>query len=102
MEAEAAQIEEHIELTYNCSDDGCYGQDLSDWQFHACGNSLKSHFAILDLDDKDIRAVTMLNPRKTNSKAAHQARVQFNSCQRSDERRVGKECVSTCRTRWSP
>src|SRR3546814_10962393 len=21
---------------------------------------------------------------------------------RSDERRVGKECVSTCRTRWSP
>src|SRR3546814_16849090 len=22
--------------------------------------------------------------------------------ERSDERRVGKECVSTCRTRWSP
>src|SRR3546814_11611915 len=22
--------------------------------------------------------------------------------QRSEERRVGKECVSTCRTRWSP
>src|SRR3546814_8866162 len=26
-------------------------------------------------------------------------RTQF---QRSEERRVGKECVSTCRTRWSP
>src|SRR3546814_9106409 len=25
-----------------------------------------------------------------------------NDSQRSDERRVGKECVSTCRTRWSP
>src|SRR3546814_13647658 len=24
------------------------------------------------------------------------------SCQRSEERRVGKECVSTCRSRWSP
>src|SRR3546814_19140205 len=23
-------------------------------------------------------------------------------CPRSDERRVGKECVSTCRSRWSP
>src|SRR3546814_11069463 len=23
-------------------------------------------------------------------------------CQRSEERRVGKECVSTCRSRWSP
>ena len=22
--------------------------------------------------------------------------------QRSEERRVGKECVSTCRSRWSP
>src|SRR3546814_4273330 len=28
--------------------------------------------------------------------AAHPAR------QRSEERRVGKECVSTCRSRWSP
>src|SRR3546814_7411883 len=29
----------------------------------------------------------------------------FNSCanvDRSEERRVGKECVSTCRSRWSP
>src|SRR3546814_14439903 len=24
------------------------------------------------------------------------------SCLRSEERRVGKECVSTCRSRWSP
>src|SRR3546814_18134242 len=24
------------------------------------------------------------------------------NCQRSEERRVGKECVSTCRSRWSP
>src|SRR3546814_8265224 len=23
-------------------------------------------------------------------------------CWRSEERRVGKECVSTCRSRWSP
>src|SRR3546814_12402604 len=24
------------------------------------------------------------------------------ACKRSEERRVGKECVSTCRSRWSP
>src|SRR3546814_2458068 len=24
------------------------------------------------------------------------------TCKRSEERRVGKECVSTCRSRWSP
>src|SRR3546814_11511903 len=26
----------------------------------------------------------------------------FTADQRSEERRVGKECVSTCRSRWSP
>src|SRR3546814_14922483 len=26
----------------------------------------------------------------------------INGLQRSEERRVGKECVSTCRSRWSP
>src|SRR3546814_18569994 len=28
--------------------------------------------------------------------------VQFSFATRSDERRVGKECVSTCRYRWLP
>ena len=28
--------------------------------------------------------------------------IQFNPGGRSEERRVGKECVSTCRSRWSP
>src|SRR3546814_12435497 len=27
---------------------------------------------------------------------------QYAQLQRSEERRVGKECVSTCRSRWSP
>src|SRR3546814_13994552 len=30
------------------------------------------------------------------------ARVAFPARARSEERRVGKECVSTCRSRWSP
>src|SRR3546814_21143830 len=27
---------------------------------------------------------------------------EWNTHDRSEERRVGKECVSTCRSRWSP
>src|SRR3546814_14299063 len=27
---------------------------------------------------------------------------EMQALRRSDERRVGKECVSTCRSRWSP
>src|SRR3546814_16893166 len=34
-----------------------------------------------------------------NGKAINSAR---GSALRSEERRVGKECVSTCRSRWSP
>src|SRR3546814_21029084 len=35
--------------------------------------------------------------------AALEARDQIERLQaRSEERRVGKECVSTCRSRWSP
>src|SRR3546814_13663738 len=28
--------------------------------------------------------------------------ITHKTSQRSEERRVGKECVSTCRSRWSP
>src|SRR3546814_15336932 len=36
-----------------------------------------------------------------SSHPAHQA-VNHHGRLRSEERRVGKECVSTCRSRWSP
>src|SRR3546814_13768148 len=29
------------------------------------------------------------------------ASIRFSHAERSEERRVGKECVSTCRSRWS-
>src|SRR3546814_1402449 len=29
-------------------------------------------------------------------------RIRTDGIRRSEERRVGKECVSTCRSRWSP
>src|SRR3546814_18099126 len=29
-------------------------------------------------------------------------RISIGRIERSEERRVGKECVSTCRSRWSP
>src|SRR3546814_14114147 len=30
------------------------------------------------------------------------ATIEWQPSDRSEERRVGKECVSTCRSRWSP
>src|SRR3546814_14222558 len=34
--------------------------------------------------------------------ANREAQAFFHGDRRSEERRVGKECVSTCRSRWSP
>src|SRR3546814_2543233 len=38
---------------------------------------------------------------RSGMKRAHMTQAAFIN-RRSEERRVGKECVSTCRSRWSP
>src|SRR3546814_1260370 len=44
--------------------------------------------------DLEMELATMLRPAPLD--------VRINPLKRSEERRVGKECVSTCRSRWSP
>src|SRR3546814_6596456 len=59
-----------------------------------------------------ITSYTTLDPKKHVPKA-HKTNIALkrghhlqlrgpNGIGRSEERRVGKECVSTCRSRWSP
>src|SRR3546814_14970099 len=44
-----------------------------------------------------------LKVRKYSQKECEErARWAIDLVRRSEERRVGKECVSTCRSRWSP
>src|SRR3546814_6399548 len=45
-----------------------------------------------------IRALTAHRTHSTPGVYGHQRRDRHSS----EERRVGKECVSTCRSRWSP
>src|SRR3546814_2149415 len=67
--------------------------------------------ALFDLnDDKGAAAVAELgdgNVRYFRTDVSDEAGVVANVATakeflRSEERRVGKECVSTCRSRWSP
>src|SRR3546814_11101883 len=46
--------------------------------------------------------VTSRQRDTTEQQARCDARKKQRSEHRSEERRVGKECVSTCRSRWSP
>src|SRR3546814_5179054 len=81
-----------------------YEMRISDWSSDVCSSDLcckldASTFVMLSPNGP---ATTMgsLISKEIQKTAAH--RVDRKPSARSEERRVGKECVSTCRSRWSP
>src|SRR3546814_12175318 len=58
----------------------------------------------LDVDAMPPQKIKALRENAHMSQAVFAAvlNTSLSTVQRSDERRVGKECVSTCRYRWSP
>src|SRR3546814_8488680 len=65
-----------------------YEMRISDWSSDVCSSDLGGTESVEHEDDKRHR---------------HEHGAQFeHAAERSEERRVGKECVSTCRSRWSP
>src|SRR3546814_2559979 len=63
-----------------------YEMRISDWSSDVCSSDL----------------VQVSSEAQAHAQR-HAAKSMAASCmQRSEERRVGKECVSTCRSRWSP
>src|SRR3546814_7095642 len=84
-----------------------YEMRISDWSSDVCSSDLRLDrvidAAVRDLDHlvgrgrrqriDDMRRAQLLRQR---------ALVRNRIDRRSEERRVGKECVSTCSSRWSP
>src|SRR3546814_20451524 len=63
-------------------------------------DSVKRQFSVaLDLGTADGSLAAGLRARGMKVFAAD---AGFRFAQRAEERRVGNECVSTCRSRWSP
>src|SRR3546814_1804749 len=84
-----------------------YEMRISDWSSDVCSSDLggaQGHGCIRGCDRVDsIPAPVALRhvwcvPQRAVPDNARVWHCQF----RSEERRVGKECVSTCRSRWSP
>src|SRR3546814_5814022 len=85
-----------------------YEMRISDWSSDVCSSDLDQVGADEGGDDRGQqhrRLQIFGNPaahegagQRKGGAAADQRREQA----RSEERRVGKECVSTCRSRWSP
>src|SRR3546814_3645482 len=69
-----------------------YEMRISDWSSDVCSSDLRS---TLELRQALPERVTLVYD-------AVPSRPSLTMLARSEERRVGKECVSTCRSRWSP
>src|SRR3546814_10870342 len=73
-----------------------YEMRISDWSSDVCSSDLRAR---LVEDDRRI-SVEMIPPGEKRPGAIDRNITEPEP--RSEERRVGKECVSTCRSRWSP
>src|SRR3546814_3377583 len=87
-----------------------YEMRISDWSSDVCSSDLHQRFGDLTIRRDDIEHAGRQTDRLRNLR--HD--IAVTGCfgrrfeddraagERSEERRVGKECVSRCRSRWSP
>src|SRR3546814_1314354 len=90
-----------------------YEMRISDWSSDVCSSDLSVAVAVMHhapahhhralqhvvgQPGRAQRLQTTLGQRQVDRTAA----AETAQSRRSEERRVGKECVSTCRSRWSP
>src|SRR3546814_1397028 len=74
-----------------------YEMRISDWSSDVCSSDLDGAVSIQDR--KTLLPLRTLHRHLFRDFTRHRS---YLSRYRSEERRVGKECVSTCRSRWSP
>src|SRR3546814_8603790 len=98
-----------------------YEMRISDWSSDVCSSDLYWQNALLDLvpyksnkyhvlrtvdeinDQLETHQLTLSSMKNSPYYLTFSAGInEWTRTLRSEERRVGKECVSTCRSRWSP
>src|SRR3546814_1944543 len=75
-----------------------YELRISDWSSDVCSSDL----ALLVGEATPVKIGKRLSVWQTRIRTEAGAEVALVTQTRSEERRGGKECVSTCRSRWSP
>src|SRR3546814_4876869 len=83
-----------------------YELRISDWSADVCSSDLPELSGALLaaglVDELVIYQAPHIMGSETLRMFATPGRDALQDRSRSEERRVGKECVSTCRSRWSP
>src|SRR3546814_3709649 len=80
-----------------------YEMRISDWSSDVCSSDLMARPARWDCDGRAVRSEAS-SVRRDGKYRKTWNQIAGNTVEmrrRSEERRVGKECVSTCRSRWS-
>src|SRR3546814_5249936 len=80
-----------------------YEMRISDWSSDVCSSDLEEikPGTVKPFDDASVQS-ELTELYQNREKQKHFEEFSDKLDQRSEERRVGKECVSTCRSRWSP
>src|SRR3546814_4670871 len=77
-----------------------YEMRISDWSSDVCSSDLGGSERLILRRRHQRRAIFPAGASIGLDEIGHRTAAQH--LPRSEERRVGKECVSTCRFRWSP
>src|SRR3546814_7551302 len=83
-----------------CKQKTAYELRISDWSSDVCSSDLFPRFCNA-LPNNGGRGVKV-PPRRSGLEPQRVGIPPHSLASRSEERRVGKECVSPCRSRWSP
>src|SRR3546814_12719221 len=80
---------------------------ISNWSSDVCSSDLCAYIEACGIAPSAVvgslgAGVGLWESAQNRFNATGTVFVYTGSHSRSDERRVGKECVSTCRSRWSP
>src|SRR3546814_5923035 len=86
-----------------------YELRISDWSSDVCSSDLemvtrwcKQHSRMPVIVKLTPNITNILGPARAAARGGADAVSLINTIQRSEERRLGRECVSTCKYRWSP
>src|SRR3546814_7712604 len=81
-----------------------YEMRISDWSSDVCSSDLPVQPSLMAIMSRRATAETQGEVQGISAMAMGlgQLFAPLLLTGRSEERRVGKECVSTCRSRWSP
>src|SRR3546814_14028207 len=86
-----------------CSSDLCYAAlGLIHRKWKMVPGRFKDYISTSKRNGYKSLHTTIMHDQNMRVEIQIRSRTMHEQSERSEERRVGKECVSTCRSRWSP